>query len=163
MAKGSRGTKKRESVSTAMEWTALEQAFAVIIVILIVTTAVGFLWKKETVRVEYIDERLGAIDLRPDDPANSTFYFERGLKGDYQFVASYRLAGTGPLVHFKVYNETTGIVLVSETTASTFYKRVIVAPADAGEYRFEWWVTGTTGVSRVEFDILIEPTEKLVT
>lgn len=162
MTKGSRGTKQRESVSRSMEWTALEQAFAVIIVVLIVTTALALVWRKETVRVEYIDERIGAIDLRLGDPQNSTFYFERGLKGDYQVMASYKLKGTGPLVHFKVYNETTGIVLISETTASTFYKRVTVTSADAGEYRFEWWVTGTTGVSRVEYDVLIEPTEKLV-
>jgi hypothetical protein len=163
MAKGSRGTKKREDVSRSMEWTVLEQAFAVIIVILIVTTAVAFYWKKETVRVEYIDERIGAIDLRLGDAENSTFYFERGLKGDYQIAASYKLVGSGPLVHFKVYNDTMGVVLISETTASTFYKRVTVASADSGEYRFEWWVTGTTGTSRVEYDVLIEPTEKLVT
>jgi hypothetical protein len=163
MAKGSRGTKARETVSKSMEWTVLEQAFAVIIVILLITTAVAFYWKKETVRVEYIDERIGAIDLRLGDLENSTFYFERGLKGDYQIAASYKLMGSGPLVHFKVYNATTGNVLISETTASTFYKRVTVASSDAGEYRFEWWVTGTTGVSRVEYDVLIEPTEKLVT
>jgi len=147
-----------------MEWTALEKAFAVIIVILIIATAAAFLWKKETVRVEYIDERIGAIDLRAGDPVNSTFYFERGLKGDYQIAASYKLVGSGPLVHFRVANESSGIVLISETTASTFYKRVVVPPSDAGEYRFEWWVEeGTTGVSRVEYDVLIEPTETLVT
>ena len=163
MARGSRGRKQREQVSKSQEWTVLEQAFAVIIVILIIVAAVAFSWKKETVRVEYIDERIGAIDLHAGDPANYTFYFDRGLKGDYQIAASYRLVGSGPLVHFKVYNDTSGIALISETTASTFYKRVVVPSTDAGEYRFEWWVTGTDGVSRVEYDVLIEPTETLVT
>ncbi len=143
----------------------MEQAFAVIIAILVVVTAYAFMAREEVVEVGSIETYKGTVDLKAGDEANETFTFERALKTDYQVHVRYEVPYAGmrlqPIVHFRVWNSTTGKELFKETTQAKYDKLIRLDPADAGNYEFEWWVDATSGTSRVEYDVLVEPTEKL--
>jgi hypothetical protein len=159
--------KKGKQSSKATEWTLMEQAFAVIIGILIVVAAYAFLVREEVVEVASIETYQGAVDLRGGEGDNSSKSFDRQLKEDYQVHVKYRVPYAGmrtqPIVHFKVWNETTGKVLFKEATQAVYDKSIRLDASDAGTYEFVWWVDteASAGSSRVDYDVLIEPTEKL--
>jgi hypothetical protein len=159
--------KRSKKSSKATEWTLMEQVLAVIIVVLIVVAAYAFLVREEVVEVAAIETYEGALDLRAGDDDNSSYSFDRQLKEDYQVHVRYRVPYAGlrtqPIVHFKVWNETTGKELFKETTQATYDKDIRLDAQDAGHYQFIWWVdaAGSAGGSRVDYDVLIEPTEKL--
>ena len=160
-----KGKRRRAAASSAYEWTGLEKALVVMVIALVCVAAYGFLTNEEVVEVASIETYQGRTDLRAGDEANSSYSFVRELKVDYQIDIKYEVpySGTGlhPLVHFKVWNETTGKKLVSETTASTYKKNIRLDAEDAGTYEFIWWVEGEGGSSQVSYTVLIEPTEKL--
>lgn len=159
--------KKGKKTSKATEWTSLEQAFVVIIVILVFVAAYAFYVREEVVEVASIETYKGALDLRPGEEDNSTHSFERQLKEDYQVHVTYKVPYDGlrphPIVHFKAWNATTGKELFKESTTSNYDKNIRLDAEDAGTYEFVWWVeTGAgSGTSRVNYDVLIQPTEKL--
>lgn len=159
--------KKGKTPSKASEWTPLEKAFAVIIAILVVVAAYGFLNRQDVVEVGSIDTYKGALDLKAGDDINSSHSFSRQLKFDYQVHVKYNVPYAGlrvqPIVHFKVWNETTGKVLFKESTNSQYDKNIRLDSQDTGTYEFVWWVNADAGAgtSRVTYNVLIEPTEKL--
>jgi hypothetical protein len=159
--------KRKKSSSKATEWTLMEQAFAVIIVILVIVAAYAFYVREEVVEVASIETYKGALDLEAGDDVNSSHSFDRQLNKDYQVHVKYRVPYAGlrpqPIVHFKVWNETTGKELFKESTISLYDKNIRLDSEDAGHYQFIWWVEADAGAgsSRVDFDVLIEPTEKL--
>jgi len=145
----------------AVEWTLLEKVLGALLVAMIVLAAYASLTIEETVEVESIETYLGIVDLRAND-ANATEYsFSRELKVDYQVVASYVVVEEGPLVHFKVWNSTTGQTLIPETTLGEFERKVRIDSEDVGVYEFLWWVEGGTGRARIDIDVLIQPTERI--
>ena len=161
--KGSRGSKRAMQAS---KWTELEKAFAVIIVVLLVVTAYALVFPEEVVELGSIETYSGAVDLREDaNGVNTSYSFERQLLVDYQVRVKYEIPfftdEFGPTVYFKVWNETTGDTLIQITTDTVFNKNIRIDSEDAGTYEFLWWVDGGHGVSRVEFDVLIQPTEKI--
>lgn len=161
--KGSRGSKKAMQAS---KWTELEKAFAIVIMVLVVVTAYALIFPEEIVEVGSIETYAGAVDLREDvNDVNSSYSFERQLLVDYQVRVQYDIPFVndefGPTVYFKVWNETTGDILFKETTDTVFNKNIRIDADDAGTYEFVWWVDGGHGSSRVEFDVLIQPTEKI--
>ena len=156
--------KGKKSVS-ATEWTIMEQAFAVIIVILIIVAAYAFTVREEIVEIASIETYQGALDLMIGDEDNSSYTFDRQLKDDYQVHVKYKVPYAGlhpqPIVHFKVWNETTGRELFKESTNANYDKNIRLDSEDAGHFEFIWWVEAGPGSSRVDYDVLIEPTEKL--
>lgn len=160
-----KGKKARRAPSSAYEWTGLEKALTVAVVVLLVSTAYLALTNQEVVEVGSIETYEGRTDLRAGDENNSSYSFERLMKVDYQVRVIYEVpyAGMGlrPIVHFKAWNETTGLTIFPETTQSSFNERVTLDPKDAGNYEFIWWVEGEGGWSQVKYSVLIEPTEKL--
>ena len=159
--------KRSRTSSKATEWTLMEQAFGVIIVILVIVAAYAFIVREEVVEVASIETYEGAVDLRAGDEDNSSQSFERRLKVDYQVHVKYRVPYAGlriqPIVHFKVWNASTGKELFKETTQAQYDKNIRLDAEDAGNYEFVWWVDADPGVgsSRVDYTVLIEPTEKL--
>ena len=159
--------KKGKKSSKATEWTLMEQVFGVIIVILLIVAAYAFLVKEEVVEVASIETYQAAVDLRGGDEDNSSQSFDRQLKEDYQVHVKYSVPYSGmrtqPIVHFKVWNESSGKVLFKESTQATYDKNIRLDAEDAGHYEFIWWVDAdaTAGISRVDYEVLIEPTEKL--
>jgi hypothetical protein len=159
--------KKGRTSSKATEWTLMEQAFGVIIVILVMVAAYAFLVREEVVEVASIETYEGALDLRAGDEDNSSHSFDRQLKEDYQVHVRYRVPYAGlrtqPIVHFRVWNATTGKELFKETTQAQYDKNIRLDAEDAGQYEFVWWVDADPGAgsSRVSYEVLIEPTEKL--
>jgi hypothetical protein len=145
----------------------MEQVFAVIIIVLIIVAAYAYLVNEEVVEVASIETYEGGLDLQAGDDVNSSYTFDRQLKEDYQVHVKYRVPYAGlrtqPIVHFKVWNETTGKELFKETTQATYDKNIRLDAEDAGHYQFIWWVDAAAGAgtSRVDYDVLIEPTEKL--
>ncbi len=159
--------KKGKKTSKASGWTFLEQVFAVMIVVLVIVATYAFLVREEVVEVGSIETYRGALDLRAGDDKNSTHSFERTLKQDYQVHVTYKVPSAGlqiqPIVHFRVWNETTGKELFKETTQASYDKNIRLDSDDAGHYEFVWWVEADagTGTSRVDYEVLIQPTEKL--
>jgi hypothetical protein len=159
--------KGKKGKPSATEWTLMEQAFAVIIVILIVVAAYAFIVREEVVEVASIENFQGAIDLKGGGGVNSSYSFDRQLKEDYQVRVTYDVPSAGlaiqPIVHFKVWNESTGKELFKETTSADYDKNIRLDAEDAGHYQFIWWVEAElgSGTSRVNYEVLIEPTEKL--
>lgn len=157
--------KGKRSSPPSSKWTPLEQAFAVIIVALVVVAAYAFLVREEVVEVGSIETYRGEVDLKAGDEANETFSFSRSLKTDYQVHVRYEVPFAGlrvqPIVHFRVWNASSGKELFAETTQAKYDKLIRLDPADAGNYEFVWWVDADSGTSRVEYDVLVEPTEKL--
>jgi len=159
--------KKGKATSKATEWTMMEQALAVIIVILVIVAAYAFLVREEVVEVASIETYQGGLDLRAGDEANSSHSFDRQLREDYQVHVTYKVPYAGlrtqPIVHFKVWNGSTGRELFKETTLANYDKNIRLDGEDAGTYQFIWWVDADPGAgsSRVNFEVLIEPTEKL--
>jgi hypothetical protein len=157
--------KKGKKSSSATEWTLMEQALAVIIMILVVVAVYAFIVNEEVVEVAAIETYQGAVDLRGGEEDNSSYHFDRQLKEDYQVHVKYRVPYAGlqtqPIIHFKVWNESTGKQLFKETTQATYDKTIRLDAEDAGHYQFIWWVDAESGFSRVDYDVLIEPTEKL--
>jgi hypothetical protein len=161
----SKGGKDR-SRKKAQEWTFLEKVFGVIIVILLVVAAYGFLVKDEVVQVESIETYAGSIDLRAGKEGFREYSFTRELREDYQVRMKYDLVeenGTGirPNVHFKIWNETTGQKLVEDNIQTSYSRNIRIDAEDAAVYDFVWWVEGTSGRVRVDIDVLIQPTEKI--
>jgi hypothetical protein len=161
--KGSRGSKRAMAAS---KWTELERAFIIVILILVVVTAYALVFPEEIVEVGSIETYSGAVDLRDDmNDVNTSYSFERQLLLDYQVRVQYEIPfhtdEFGPTVYFKVWNSTTGDTLIQKTTDTIFNKNIRIDSEDAGTYEFIWWVDGGHGVSRVEFDVLIQPTEKI--
>jgi len=161
VAKKSRGSKDRQRVSTAQEWTSLEKGLAVLLVVFIVATALLVAFPRELYRLGTIESRIGEVDLTAGGN-RSSYQFDRELKEGYQVVVRYQTVDEGPAVHFKLWNQTTDTPLLAETTAHTLSEQLEVPRGDAGVYTFKWWVEGGTGTSRVHVDVLIEPTEELV-
>ncbi len=159
--------KKGRTSSKATEWTFMEQAFGVIIVILVIVAAYAFLVREEVVEVGSIETYQGALDLKSGDDVNSSHSFDRQLKRDYQVHVRYRVPYAGlrpqPIVHFKVWNSTTGKELFKESTNAQYDKNIRLDAEDTGHYEFVWWVEADpgAGTSRVSYEVLIEPTEKL--
>ena len=159
--------KRGKKSSKPTGWTFLEQVFAVIIVILVVVAAYAFLVREEIVEVGSIETYNGALDLRAGDEDNSSHSFSRTLKENYQVHVTYNVPSIGlqvqPIVHFKVWNETAGKELFVETTQARYDKNIRLDADDAGHYEFVWWVEAGAGAgtSRVNYEVLIEPTEKL--
>ncbi|UCC93855.1 MAG: hypothetical protein JSW25_04085 [Thermoplasmata archaeon] len=159
--------KKGKKSSSATEWTLLEQAFGLIIVILVIVAAYAFYVREEIVEVASIETFQGALDLRAGDDDNSSFSFDRQLKEDYQVHVRYNVPYAGlrpqPIVHFRVWNESTGKELFKETTQANYDKNIRLDAEDTGHYEFVWWVDAQagSGFSRVDYEVLIEPTEKL--
>jgi len=145
----------------------LEQAFAVIIALLIIVATYAFLAKEEVVEVASIETYKGNVDLRGGDEDNSSQSFDRQLNEDYQVHVRYKVPYAGqrpqPIVHFKVWNETTGKELFKKASQSVYDKSMRLDAEDAGHYQFIWWVDAdaSAGSSRVDYEVLIEPTEKL--
>jgi hypothetical protein len=160
-------TRKKGSTSRpkGSEWTMLEMGLVVLVVALAITATYAFMTNDEIVEVGTIETYAGKTDLRAGDAANSTYSFVRHLKEDYQVHIRYDVPYEGmviqPIVHFKVWNETTGKTLIKETIVATYDKNIRLDAEDAGTYEFVWWVDGPSGASRVEYDVLIQPTEKL--
>lgn len=156
--------KSSKRPTSATEWTLMEQAFAVIIVILIIVAAYAFVVREEVVEVASIETYQGVLDLQGGGD-DDRYSFDRQLKKDYQVHVKYKVPDAGgaiqPIVHFKVWNETTGKELFKETTSTNFNKNIRLDAEDAGHYQFLWWVGAESGSIRVEYDVLIEPTEKL--
>lgn len=142
----------------------MEQVFAVIIVILIMVAAYAFVVREEIVEVASIETYQGVLDLEGGGD-DDRYSFDRQLKEDYQVHVKYKVPDAGgglqPIVHFKVWNETTGKELFAETTSANYDKNIRLDAEDAGHYQFLWWVSTGSGSIRVEYDVLIEPTEKL--
>ncbi len=159
--------KKGSKSKKATEWTLLEQLLAVVVVVLIVVAAYAFYAREEVVEVASIETYKGSLDLRGGDETNSSNSFDRQLKVDYQVRVTYRIPYAGqrpqPIVHFKVWNETTGKELFKESTVSIYEKNIRLDTEDAGYYQFIWWVESDagSGASRVNYEVLIQPTEKL--
>ncbi|NIP36186.1 MAG: hypothetical protein GWN18_14690 [Thermoplasmata archaeon] len=159
--------KRGKKTSKASGWTFLEQVFAVIIVLLVIVAAYAFLVREEVVEVGSIETYQGALDLRAGDAINSTHSFSRTLKEEYQVHVRYNVPSAGiqiqPIVHFRVWNETTGKELFKETTQARYDKNIRLDSEDAGHYEFVWWVEADAGAgaSRVDYEVLIQPTEKL--
>ena len=161
--------KKSKKGSTSrpkgVEWTMMEMGLVAIVVALAITATYAFMTNDEIVEVGSIETYAGKTDLRAGDAVNSTYSFVRQLKEDYQVHIRYDVPYEGmviqPIVHFKVWNETTGKTLIKETIVSTYDKNIRLDAEDVGTYEFIWWVEGPSGASRVEYDILIQPTEKL--
>jgi len=130
-----------------------------------VVAAYAYLSRDEVVEVGSIETYKGTVDLKAGDEANGTFSFERTLKTDYQVHVRYQVPYAGkrvqPVVHFKVWNATTGDQLFSETTLANYDKLIRLDPGEVGHYEFVWWVDADSGTSRVVYDVLVEPTEKL--
>ena len=160
--KGKKGSKSR---SRSYEWTTLEMVLVVIVAALAITATYAFMTNDEIVEVGSIETYDGRTYLRGTDGVNSTYRFVRELKEDYQVHIKYDVPYAGmvlqPLVHFKVWNESSGKVLIPETTASTYDKSIRLNPEDLGTYEFVWWVEEGSGSSQVEYNVLIQPTEKL--
>ncbi len=160
--KGKKGSKSR---SAGFEWTTLEMVLAVIVVALAITATYAFMTNDEIVEVGSIETYDGRTDLKAGDEVNSTYSFVRELKEDYQVHIQYDVPYAGmvlqPLVHFKVWNESSGKVLIPETIVSTYDKNIRLNPEDVGTYEFVWWVEGEGGSSQVKYHVLIQPTEKL--
>jgi len=95
--------KKGKKSSKATEWTFLEQAFAVIIALLIIVATYAFLAKEEVVEVASIETYKGNVDLRGGDEDNSSQSFDRQLNEDYQVHVRYKVPYAGqrpqPIVH----------------------------------------------------------------
>jgi hypothetical protein len=164
MSRKSRSGARRKAgreTRKALEWTFLEKVLGVLLAIMTVLAAYAFLTVEETVEVESIETYAGTVDLRANDANASEYSFSRELKVDYQVVASYVVVEVGPLVHFKVWNGTTGQTLIPETTLGQFERRVRIDSEDVGVYEFLWWVEGGTGRARVDIDVLIQPTERI--
>jgi hypothetical protein len=158
--------KKSKKSSSATEWTLMEQVFAVIIVILIIVAAYAFFVREEVVEVASIETYKGSLDLRGGDPMYERFFFDRQLKENYQVHVKYNVPDAGgggiqPIVHFKVWNQTTGKELFKMTSSAHYDKSIRLDAEDAGYYQFLWWVDSVSGSTRVDYDVLIEPTEKL--
>ncbi len=151
--------------SSAMEWTFLEKALAVICAVLVVVAVYAFVVREEVVEVGSIETYDSTVDLRAGDPVASRFIVSRELKVDYQVVMKHVVvddgAGERPTLHFKVWNQSLGRTLVHETTQPTYDRNLRIDSGDAGTYEFLWWVEGDTGRVRVDIDLLIQPTEKL--
>ncbi len=161
MAKKSRGSKDRERVSTAQDWTPLEKGLAVLLVIFIVATALLVAFPRERYKLGSIEQRIGEVDLTAGGN-RSSYQFDRELKEGYQVVVRFSTVDLGPVVHFQLWNQTSGTQLLAETTAFTLNQQLEVPEGEAGVYTFKWWVVGSSGTSRVRVDVLIEPTEELV-
>ncbi len=162
VAKGRKGSGPRRRTESGEEWTFLEKAFAVIIAVLVATTVWGFVHKDEVVKVKGIETYRADVDLEAGSEEHGSYSFHRALEKDYQFTARYKVTEVGPQVHFKVWNETTGMSLISEVTSIDFNRRVVLEPGEEGTYEFLWWVTGPNGTSRVDIDVLIMPTDEAV-
>ncbi len=160
-----KGKKGRTSMSKSGEWTMMEKGLVGLVVALAITATYAFMTNDEIVEVGTIETYAGKTDLRAGDAANSTYSFVRHLKEDYQVHIRYDVPYEGmviqPIVHFKVWNETTGKTLIKETIVSTYDKNIRLDAEDVGTYEFIWWVDAPSGASRVEYDVLIQPTEKL--
>lgn len=160
--KGKKGSKSR---TTAPEWTMMEKGLVILVVALAITATYAFMTNDEIIEMGSIETYAGQSDLRAGDAVNSTYSFVRHLKEDYQVHIRYEVPYGGmiiqPTVHFKVWNETTGRTLISETTVATYDKNIRLDAEDEDTYEFIWWVEGPSGASRVEYDVLIQPTEKL--
>ena len=159
-----KGKKGRTSRSKSGEWTMMEKGLLGLVVALAITATYAFMTNDEIVEVGTIETYAGKTDLRAGDAANSTYSFVRHLKEDYQVHIRYDVPYEGMviqlIVHFKVWNETTGKTLITEITGSTYNKNIRLDAEDAGTYEFIWWVEGPSGASQVEYDVLIQPTEK---
>jgi hypothetical protein len=161
--KGRKGSKRKSYAG--YDWTSLEKALAVIVVALAITAVYAFMTNDEIVEVGSIETYDGRTVLKTGDEANSTYRFVRELKEDYQVHIKYDVPYAGmvlqPLVHFKVWNETTGKVLIEDTMVSHYNKNIRLDREDTGTYEFVWWVEGDGGSSQVNYNVLIQPTEKL--
>jgi hypothetical protein len=160
MAKGGRRRSSRRAGRSEQEWTGLEKALGVLVAILAVVAVYAFTVREEVVEVGSIETYAATVDLRPGE-GTDTYSFSRELKADYQVVAKFKVGAGGSTVHFEVANRTTGQVLVNELTAYSYDNRIAVDPGEHGTYEFRWWVEGGSSASRVDIDVLIEPTEKL--
>jgi hypothetical protein len=160
-----KGKKGSTSRSTGPEWTMMEKGLVVLVAALAITATYAFMTNDEIIEMGSIETYAGETDLRSGDAVNSTYSFVRHLKEDYQVHIKYDVPYASvivqPPVHFKVWNETTGKTLISEQTVSFYDKNIRLDAEDEGTYEFIWWVDGPSGASRVENDVLIEPTEKL--
>ena len=160
-----KGKKSSTSRSKSVEWTLMEKGLVVLVVALAITATYAFMTNDEIVEVGTIETYAGKTVLRAGNAVNSTYSFVRHLKEDYQVHIKYEVPYAGmvvqPIVHFKVWNETSGKTLIGETIGSTFNKNIRLDAEDAGTYEFVWWVEGPSGESTVEYDLLIQPTEKL--
>jgi hypothetical protein len=164
MAKKGRKGSKRKSYA-GYDWTTLEMVLVVIVAALAVTATYAFLTNDEIVEVGSIETYQGRTVLKAGDEVNSTYSFVRELKEDYQVHIKYEAPYAGmvlqPQIHFKVWNSSSGKVLIPETIVANYDKNIRLNPEDVGTYEFVWWVEGDSGSSRVEYDVLIQPTEKL--
>jgi hypothetical protein len=160
-----KGKKRSKSSSMGSEWTMMEKGLVGLVVALAITATYAFMTNDEIIEMGSIETYSGMTDLRAGDALNSTYSFVRQLKEDYQVHIKYDVPYEGmvvqPAVHFKVWNETTGKTLISETTVGTYNKNIRLDAEDAGTYEFIWWIEGPSGASQVAYDVLIEPTEKL--
>lgn len=161
LARKSRGSKDRQRLSTAQEWTSLEKGLAVLLVVFVVATALLVAFPRERYKLGSIEQRIGDVDLTAGGN-RSSYQFVRELKEGYQVVVRYNTVDVGPTVHFKLWNVTSGTPLLAETTAYTLSEQLEVPKGEAGVYTFRWWVDASSGTSRVHVDVLIEPTEELV-
>ena len=150
-----------KSSRLAEEWTFLEKVLGALAAIMTVVAVYAFLATEEIVEVESIETYAGTVDLRAGANNASQYTFLRELELDYQVRASYEVVEEGPLVHFKVWNSSTGKTLVPETTLGKYERNVRIYKEDVGFYEFIWWVEGSSGHARVDIDVLIQPTEKL--
>ena len=152
---------ERQRVSTAQEWTSLEKGLAVLLVVFIVATALLVAFPRERYKLGSIESRIGEVDLTAGGN-RSSYQFDRELKEGYQVMVRYRTVDIGPMVHFKLWNETSGTQLLAETSSFTLSEQLEVPEGGAGVYTFRWWVDASSGTSRVHVDVVIEPTEELV-
>jgi hypothetical protein len=153
--------KAAKGLRQAQEWTLLEKVLGALVAIMTVVAVYAFLATEEVVEVESIETYAGTVDLRAGATNTSRYTFTRELELDYQVRASYEVVEEGPLVHFKVWNSSTGHTLVPETTLGKYERNVRIDKEDAGVYEFIWWVEGDSGRTRVDIDVLIQPTEKI--
>jgi hypothetical protein len=161
MTKRRKSGSVKGSRSSAQEWTFLEKTFGVVIVILVVVAAYGFMVKDEIVEVGSIETYAATVDLRPGDGDASRYSFTRELRENYLLRATFKVVEVGPLVHFRVWNESTGRTLIKDTTDVTYDREIRIDNEDWGTYDFEWWVEDGSGSSRVDIDFRIQPTEKI--
>ena len=153
--------KVRKSSGQAQEWTFLEKVLGALVAIMTVVAVYAFLATEEIVEVESIETYAATVDLHAGVNNASKYIFTREIELNYQVRASYEVVEEGPLVHFKVWNSSSGQTLIPETTLGKYERNVRIDKSDVGFYEFTWWVEGTSGHARVDIDVLIQPTEKL--
>ena len=161
MARSKASRSRKETKRSAQEWTFLEKALGVIVVVLIVVAAYGFLVEDEVVEVASIETYAATVDLRFGEENASRYSFTRELREGYLFRVRYEVVEEGSKVHFKVWNESRGKTLFQETTLAKYDRDLRIDNEDGGIYDFVWWVEDGDGRSRVEIDVLIQPTERI--